>query len=145
MKPIRVLIADDSADFRRALRERLEREPDLTVVGEAVDAGEAVRLARRLVPDVVSMDVVMPGAGGVSATREIRASSPAVAVLGLSMYGQAAYRRAMIEAGAAGYVEKRADFRELVEAIRQAAGGRGPETAEIRPEAGGVRSDAADR
>lgn len=130
MKPTRVLIADDSAEFRRALCERLERELDLVVVGEAVDGREAVRMARELVPDVVSMDVVMPVTGGIEATREIRASLPGVAVLALSIYGQAAYRRAMLRAGAAGYVEKGADFRELVAAIRGAARECRPETPE---------------
>ncbi len=124
MPTTRVLIADDSAEFRRALRERLEREDDLTVVGEAADGREVVRLARELAPDVVSMDVVMPAAGGVEATREVRATVPGVAVLALSMYGQGAYRRAMLDAGAAGYVQKGSGFRELVQAIRDAAGTR---------------------
>ncbi len=120
---IRILIVDDHAVVRSGLRLLLDREDDLEPVGEAGDGKRAVRLARELQPDVVLLDVVMPGPSGVDAAAEIRVESPSSRILMLSMQDDPTYVRQAFAAGAAGYVLKDAADSELVEAIRRVAAG----------------------
>ncbi len=121
--PLRLLIADDHAVLRAGLRMLLEREPDMSVVGEAADGSDAVRQARTLRPDVVIMDLSMPVSGGVDATRRIRAELPGVRVLVLSQHDDESYLRSALAAGAAGFALKSAADSELLAAIRAVAGG----------------------
>ena len=115
---VRVLIAEDHALVRDGIRELLERQSDIEVVGEAADGEEAVQLARQLQPDIVLMDISMPRLNGVEATRIIKQSSPHIAVLVLSAYDDDAYVFAVFEAGAAGYLLKSAKSAEVVDAVR---------------------------
>jgi len=121
--PIRLLLADDHAVVRSGLRLLLEAQPDMAIVGEAENGADAIRRAGELAPDVVLMDIEMPGMNGIEATRRIKAQSPATAVLALTMYEDDQYFFEMLRAGASGYVPKRAAPDELVSAIR--AAGRG--------------------
>ncbi|MBC7226204.1 MAG: response regulator transcription factor [Thermoflexales bacterium] len=116
MSPIRVLIADDHRLFRQGLR-YVCQAAGIEVVGEAEDGWEAVRLARQLRPDVVLMDVRMPGLDGVEATRLITANQPEIRIIVLTMYRQDQYVFEAIKAGALGYLLKDIDEKELVEAI----------------------------
>lgn len=115
---IRVLLADDHRLVREALGGMLRGQVDVELVGEASDAAEAVALTQRLQPDVVVMDVAMPGGGGVAATEHIVATVPATRVIGLSGHDEPRLVAAMIDAGAAGYVLKDCAFDELVYALR---------------------------
>ena len=115
---IRVLLVDDHAVLRDGLRVILEREPDITVVGEAGDGLEAVRLAGELLPDVVVMDVAMPGMSGVEATRRIKKEQPSSQVLVLTQYEHREYILPIMRAGADGYILKRSAGTELVKAVR---------------------------
>jgi DNA-binding NarL/FixJ family response regulator len=123
MEAIRVLIADDHTRFREGLRVMLRREDELTVVGEAADGDAAVALAADLQPDVVLMDLQMPGMHGVAATRQIIETSPHIRVLVLTMYEDDDMVFAALRAGARGYVLKGADKAELLRAIRGVASG----------------------
>ena len=123
MPPIRLILADDHVMLRQGTLVMLAREPDLTVVGEANDGAEAVRLAETLRPDVVVMDVRMPGMNGIEATRQIRARLPSVQVLVLTAHDDDEYVFALLEAGANGYLLKTAPVSELVKAIRIVASG----------------------
>jgi two-component system, NarL family, response regulator NreC len=114
---VRVLIADDHGLIRAGLRSILEDEPAVEVVGEAVDGVEAVRLALDLQPDIVLMDIGMPGLDGIDAARQLKQSIPATQLLILSVYEDLSFVREAIKAGAAGYIIKRAVEEELIEAI----------------------------
>lgn len=118
-----VLLADDHTMFRQGLRQLLELEPDIQVVGEASTGTEAVAAALRLKPDVVIMDVHMPGMNGVEAARQIMSGSSRTRVIMLSMYHQEETVFEAIKAGATGYLLKDADAEELVRAIRSASKG----------------------
>lgn len=118
-----VLLADDHTMFRQGLRQLLELEPDIQVVGEASTGAEAVAAALRLKPDVVIMDVHMPGMNGVEAARQIMSGSSRTRVIMLSMYHQEETVFEAIKAGATGYLLKDADAEELVRAIRSASKG----------------------
>ena len=120
---IRLLLADDHAVVRAGTRELLERQPDLHIVGEAVDGEEAVRLTQELQPDVVVMDVRMPKMSGVEATRRIKAENPDVHVLVLTAHDDDEYVFALLQAGANGYLLKTAEIEELVKAIHTVAAG----------------------
>jgi DNA-binding NarL/FixJ family response regulator len=122
---IRILIVDDHAVVRSGLRLLLEREDDLEVVAEAGSADEGVRAARLEKPDVVLLDVVMPGRSGLEAAEEIVQASKGAKVLVLSMQDDPTYVREAFASGASGYMLKEAADTELVQAIREvAAGGR---------------------
>jgi NarL family two-component system response regulator LiaR len=123
MESTSIVIADDHAVFREGTRRLLDEESDLTVVGEAGTGTEAVSVVRALRPDVVVMDIVMPGLTGIEATREIKRSHPGTAVLILSAYDDDQYVLGLLEAGAAGYLLKSAHGHELVQAIRSIAAG----------------------
>ena len=120
---IRVLITDDHKVVRRGLRGFLELDPELEVVGEASNGEEAVSMARRLRPDVVLMDLLMPVMDGIEATREIRRELPEVEVLALTSVLEDASVTGAIKAGAIGYLLKTTEADELREAIRAAAAG----------------------
>jgi two-component system, NarL family, response regulator LiaR len=123
MAKIKILIADDHAVVRDGTRQILSQEPDMEVVAEAADGAEAVRLAGIHKPDVVIMDIAMPGVDGIEATKQIKASYPAIAILILSAYDDDQFVFSLLEAGAAGYLLKSVRGRELVEAVRQVHNG----------------------
>lgn len=118
MAGYRVLIADDHAILRDGLRALLATADDLEVVGEAADGSEAVALAAKLDPDVILMDVAMPGLGGLEATLEIRKQTPRSKILVLTQYAEPEYVRRFLKAGVSGYVLKKSAGAELVSAIR---------------------------
>jgi DNA-binding NarL/FixJ family response regulator len=118
MAKIRVLLADDHALLREGIRALLSRESDIEVVGEAADGREAIARCRTLRPDVVLMDIAMPGLGGLEASLEIRKESPETRILVLTQYEDREYVARFLKAGAAGYVLKKAAGAELASAIR---------------------------
>jgi len=118
MGKIRIVIADDHAMVRQGTRSLLERENDMEVVGEAGDGEEAVKVIERLKPDVAILDIAMPRLNGVEVTRQIKPRLPATAVLILTAYDDDEYVFALLEAGAAGYLLKDVDSREVVDAVR---------------------------
>lgn len=118
MGKIRVLICDDHTILREGIRLLLNAQPDVEVVGEAVDGREAVEKAHECKPDVILMDIAMPLLNGLEATRQIRRDNPNARVLVLTMYESDEYISQMLEAGAAGYVLKKVAGSELVYAIR---------------------------
>ena len=118
MAKIRVLIADDHGLMRAGVRALLQATEDIEVVGEAEDGDEAIREVRRLEPDVVLMDVAMPGLGGLEATLVIRKEKPDVKILVLTQYDDREYVSRFLKAGVSGYVLKKAAAGELVAAIR---------------------------
>lgn len=123
MKQTRILLVDDHQIVRAGLRSLLERQDPLTVVGEASSGAEALRLATELKPDLVLMDVSMPDMGGVEATRRLKAEAPEINVLALTIHEQEAYFFEMLNAGASGYVPKRASPQMLLAAIGTVARG----------------------
>ncbi|KAB2345663.1 response regulator [Actinomadura rudentiformis] len=122
---IRVLVADDQALLRGSFRALIETSPGLSVVGEAADGAETVELSRTLVPDVVLMDVRMPGMDGIEATRRIRAApeTAGVRVLMLTMFDLDAYVFSALRAGASGFLLKDTPPGDLLDAIRVVASG----------------------
>lgn len=123
MEPIRVLIADDHPHFRDGMRALLLSAPDVEVVGEAGDGEKAISMAERLQPDVVLMDLNMPGVGGIEATRRIIHTSPHIAVLVVSMYEDDDSVFAALKAGARGYLLKGALKAEILRSIRAVTSG----------------------
>ena len=123
MPKIKILVVDDHAIVREGVRMILAKEGDLEVVGEAGDGQQALDLTERAQPDVVIMDISMPGMGGIEATQTIRAKHPEVQVLALTMHEDESYVFQLLRAGAAGYVLKRAAAQDLVQAVRAAAKG----------------------
>jgi len=123
-KTIRVLIVDDQPAVRRGLKIRLSLEPDVEVIGEAGDGAEAISLAGSLRPDVVLMDVRMPGMDGIEATAALRAVSRESAVVILSLYDDAKTRTRAKEAGAVAFVAKHRMEEKLLAVVRRAAFGR---------------------
>lgn len=124
MSNIRVLLADDHSLVRRGFRRLLDDEPGIQVVGEACDGTEAIDLARKMRPDIIIMDMSMPGLNGTQATIEILKFLPGVGIIILSMYEEANYVRNAIRAGARGYLLKNASEVDLAAAIRDVARGR---------------------
>jgi DNA-binding NarL/FixJ family response regulator len=130
---VRVLIAEDHPLFREGMRGRLDRVADVAVVGEAASGGEAVELAHKLEPDVILMDIKMPGLNGIEATREIQQASPQIGVLVLTMFEDDDSVFAAMRAGAKGYLLKDSGGEGVVHAIRAVASGEavfGPGVAE---------------
>lgn len=123
MSSIRVLIADDHAIVRDGVRALLALSEDITVVGEAANGQEAIDLARRLAPDVILMDIAMPGLGGIEATIQIRKENPTAKILVLTQYEDREYIRRFLKAGVSGYVLKKAAGSELTTAIRAVSRG----------------------
>jgi len=122
---IRVLIVDDHALLREGLRSRLEREPGIAVVGEADTAERAAIQARKLQPDLILLDLLLPRKGGYDAIPELRAVAPEARILVVSSQAAPSSVRRALSAGAAGYLPKRSSDRELVTAIRAVADGAG--------------------
>jgi DNA-binding NarL/FixJ family response regulator len=120
---IRVLVADDHPVFRYGMRAILASKPDVELVGEARDGEEAVALALELNPDVILMDLNMPGTGGIEATRRILEKLPSAGILVLTMIDADDSVFAAMRAGARGYLPKGADGAETIRAIRAVAGG----------------------
>ncbi len=123
MEPIRVLIADDHTLFRDGLRALFESLADVELIGEAATGEEAIARAERLQPDVVLMDIQMPGINGINATRQIVSTSPHVGVIVVTMFEDDDSVFAAMRAGARGYVLKGADQEEMLRAIRAVARG----------------------
>jgi DNA-binding NarL/FixJ family response regulator len=120
---IRLLLVDDHAVVRSGLRMLLATEEDVEIVGEAGDAAEAFTAATELKPDVILMDIGLPDKSGIHATEDIKAEYPEVAIIALTIHEDEEYFFKMLEAGASGYVPKRAAPEELLTAIRAAANG----------------------
>jgi DNA-binding NarL/FixJ family response regulator len=116
--PIRVLLADDHRILREGLASLLSEEPDLQIVGQAVNGLEAIQLARSIHPDVILMDVTMPRLNGIEATRRITAEMSQVAVIGLSMHEEDDMADAMRSAGAVAYLSKDGPADVLIATIR---------------------------
>jgi len=115
---VRVLLADDHKMMRQALRALLEREKDIAVVAEAGDGAEVVKMAVEFAPDIVVMDIGLPGLNGIEATKQLLARQSSTKVIALSAYSDKRFVRGMLEAGAVGYVIKSAAGEELMRAIR---------------------------
>lgn len=124
MTTIRIAIADDHSVIRTGLRLLLTSQPDMQVVGEAFDGDSAVDAAARLTPNVLLLDLTMPGGSGIRAIERIRAASPATRVVVLTMHDDPALVRAALAAGAHGFVVKTAADSELISAIRAVSRGR---------------------
>lgn len=121
---VRILIADDHAILRSGLRMLINTQGDMEVVGEAVDGEDAIRRVGELDPDIVLLDLTMPGMGGIRALEVIREKFPRTRVLVLTMHDEYAYVRSVLAAGGAGFVVKRAADAELLSAIRTVSQGR---------------------
>ena len=121
--PIRILIADDHGVIRAGLRALLEDIPDITVVGEASDGGEALAKAVELKPDILLMDLSMPNMGGIEATLQLSQREPKVRVLILTVHEEESLLKEVVRIGAAGYIVKRAAQEDLLHAIRVVARG----------------------
>jgi len=145
---IRVVVADDHAIVRAGLRALLDAAGDVTVVAEAADGRAAVEAVERLRPDVLLLDLSMPGLNGVEALRRVREGAPRTRVLVLSMHAAPEYVRPALRAGALGYLVKGAGLDDLLAALRAVAAGRrflGPEAERVAARAGADESDDLDR
>jgi len=118
VRSIRVLLVDDHALVREGIRSLLQLHSDIDVVGEASDGREAIQRTRELTPDVVVMDISMPSMGGIEATRQILKENSTARIVILSRHDNLSYARSLLEAGASGYVPKKAVSTELATAIR---------------------------
>jgi two-component system, NarL family, response regulator DegU len=141
---MRVLLADDHQLLRQAIRRALE-DAGLTVVAEAGDGGEAVRLAGELKPDIVVMDVSMPVLDGIEATRRLHGELPDLPIVILTMHGDEALRRDAVEAGASGFLTKDVSMHEVVTTVTLAAGGDVNLSTDLAAEILAELEDGADR
>lgn len=123
MNNLRILLADDHAVVREGLKRLVDSEADLEVVGEAEDGAQAAAMALATKPDIVIMDVSMPVTGGAQATRILKESAPEIKVIALTVHEDRGYIQELLEAGASGYILKRAAGEELIRAIRSVAAG----------------------
>lgn len=121
---LRIVLADDHAAYRAYLRSLLEAQDDIVVAAEAADGVSAVRAALEHEPDIVVLDLVMPGLDGIEATRQIVSQRPSTRVLALSLHSDAKLVEAMSVAGASGYMLKTDPLPELLEALREVSEGR---------------------
>ncbi len=120
---IRILLADDHTIVLQGLSKFLQEQEGMEVVGQAKDGYTTVDLARELSPDVIIMDISMPGLNGIEATRLIHGENPDIKIIGLSMHSARRYVQEMFKAGARGYLLKDCDFEELIGAIHAVADG----------------------
>jgi len=118
VKPIRVLLADDHQTVRDGLRMIVNAEPDMEVIGEAADGHEVLERAKVLKPDVIIMDISMPGLNGLNATRKLKEVRPEIEIIALSRHNESGYVHELLKAGASGYVLKQSSSEELIRAIR---------------------------
>jgi DNA-binding NarL/FixJ family response regulator len=121
--PLRILLADDHLTVRHGLKLLIDSQPDMKVISEASDGNSAVRRAQELRPDVVVMDISMPGMNGLVATRTLKRLQPGAAIVTLTRHGDDAYLQELLRAGVSGYVLKQSAPTELLQAIRAAAAG----------------------
>jgi two-component system response regulator NreC len=121
--PLRVLLVDDHVTVRHGLKLLIESQPDMKVVAEASDGNAAIESAVALKPDVVVMDISMPGMNGLVATRKLKQRQPATAIVTLTRHSDDAYLQELLRAGVSGYVLKQSAPTELLQAIRAAAAG----------------------
>jgi two-component system response regulator NreC len=124
MKKTRILLADDHALLRAGIRALLEKQDDMEIVGEAADGREALQKIAELQPDVIVMDIAMPGMGGIEATKRIKSQYPHVQVLALTMLEDERYFFEIIQAGASGFIVKGALPDEFLSAVRAVAEGK---------------------
>jgi DNA-binding NarL/FixJ family response regulator len=122
-RPLRIVLADDHATVRQGLRLLIDGQPDMTVIAEAGDGQSAIAAVERFLPDVVVMDISMPGINGLNATRMLKERRLETRVVALTRYSDDAYLQELLRAGVAGYVLKQSASIELLQAIRAAAGG----------------------
>jgi DNA-binding NarL/FixJ family response regulator len=122
-RSLRILLADDHVTVRHGLKLLIDGQPDMAVVAEASDGATALALAETSRPDVVVMDISMPGMNGLVATRRFKQQHPHVAIVMLTRHGDDAYLQELLRAGASGYVLKQSAPQELLQAIRAAASG----------------------
>jgi len=120
MQHIRILIVDDDARFRKILRGMLADDPDLEVIGEAVSGETSILLAGKLKPDVVLMDIRMPGMNGLDATRLLKKEMPDLRTIMLTIFDIDEYRQAALKAGAVSYIQKKSINGDLIPAIKEA-------------------------
>lgn len=123
MPEIRIMIAEDHETVRAGLKLIIDTQPDMTVVGEAGDGREAVRLAQQLAPDVLMMDISMPELNGLKAAAKLKRVAPDIKILTLTRHTDQAYLQELLEAGVSGYVLKQSAAAELVRAVRAVAAG----------------------
>jgi DNA-binding NarL/FixJ family response regulator len=122
-KQLRILLADDHVTMRHGLRMLIDNEPDMKVISDVSDGGAALRNAIALKPDVVVMDISMPGVNGLAATRTLKQQQPGIAIVTLTRHADDAYVQELLRAGVSGYVLKQSAPSELLQAIRAAAAG----------------------
>jgi two-component system invasion response regulator UvrY len=132
MQPIKLFIVDDHTLLREAFKMTLASHPDFLVIGEAGNGENAVELVPRSRPDVITMDINLPGISGIEATKQIRRMLPGAKVLGISLHTQPSYARKMMKAGAYGYVTKNTSTNEMFKAIMEVYGGKKYICAEIK-------------
>lgn len=138
---INIVLADDHAIVRQGLRQILLAQPDLSVVGEAANHGEVMQLVRKGPPDVLVLDINMPGKNGIDTLKQVKQEYPRLPVLMLSMYPEDQYAVRALKAGASGYLTKMAAAEQLVDAIRMIARGK----KYITPELAQSLADSLDR
>ena len=123
MAPLRILIADDHATVRQGLKLLIDSQPDMRVVGEAADGNDVLQQAEALKPDIVVMDISMPGMNGLIATRTLKRVQPHVSIVALTRHDDETYLDELLRAGASGYVLKQSTPTEFLQAIRAVAAG----------------------
>lgn len=124
LNKLRILLAEDHAMMREGIKLLIDAQPDMEVISETDNGSVAVRQAQSLLPDVALIEIFMPGAGGVQATKKLKKACPQVKVLALTRYRSLTYLRQLMSAGAYGYVLKQSPSAELMRALRAVAGGR---------------------
>jgi DNA-binding NarL/FixJ family response regulator len=123
MAQLQIFLADDHVVVREGLKALINAQPDMLVIGEAGDGNSACEQARACQPDIVIMDVTMPGLNGVQATAQIKRDCPQIKILALSVHEDTSFLRQLLTAGASGYILKHAAADDLIQAIRMVAAG----------------------